>query len=414
MNVEEKEINEKRKKIRNIVILVISLLCIIGFFAALSIWVEHNNLVKQQISEKEEYERKYLKRIERLGAILDMDNMNEEYLEYSWVKDRIILPDSDIAVSLYELNSRIYTYKILTGEDLDLTVEDIISLYQTPNEEKWEALDLFKNWYGRYTLECRTFDYGVMGASNLYEKQFGHGYKEKDFLYLTAEECAELAQWAIENPDYIYAQEDSKLAEWYANFLKLMGLSSEEDYPVDYLEKLRELDVLINMEKVSDADYTREQIKNRIVLPDTDVTVSLYELDSKIYAYNIITGADLNLTAEDIVSLYRIRNEEKEAELNKLYKWYCYNRGLEKYSVYHEGVKAASYIYESKYRHAYKEKEFDYLTAEECAELAKWVMENPDYDYIKENNGASGDKGIYSTSYARFLRLVRLISQTET
>ena len=53
--------------------------------------------------------------------------------------------------------------------------------------------------------------------------------KKRIFFCLNAEERNELAKWAIENPDYNYAQENSDAARWYARFLKLMGLSPETE-----------------------------------------------------------------------------------------------------------------------------------------------------------------------------------------
>ena len=404
MNVEEKEINEKRKKIRSVVILVISLLCIIGFFAALSIWVEHNNLVTEQINEREEYERKYLKKLRHMNAIINMDALNEGLLESSWVKDRTVLPDTDVTVSLHALDLRIYAYKMITETDLSLTAEDIVSLYQTPNGEKQAEFNQFYDWYMDNSSKYDTYSDGIMAASRLYKSKYGHKYKEKDFMCLNAEECNELAKWAIENPDYTYTQEDSDFARYYASFLNMMGLCSEEDYPAFYLQRIIKIGVTNYWEWTIGVDETTEKIKTRIVLPDTDITVSLYEVDLRIYAYNMITGTDLGLTAEDVVSLYQTRNDKKEAKLNEFYKWYCYKGGSSKYSVYYNGVKAASRLYESKYGHKYKEKKFDHLTSGECAELAKWIIENPDYTYAQEDSD-------FARYYARFLNMMGLFGE---
>ena len=211
---------------RNIAIL---LLCSIFLCITMVGCAEQNHLVTDQTNEREEYQMKYLKKLQRMSAILNMDAIEEEDFEHAWVKNRTVFPDTDITVSLDILQRKIYAYKMITGADLDLTAEDIVSLYQTPNEQKQVEFDQFYNWYMNNSSKYNTYNDGIIAASVLYEKQYGHEYKEKDFLYLNAEERNELAKWAIENPDYNYAQENSKTAGWYARFLKLMGLSPETE-----------------------------------------------------------------------------------------------------------------------------------------------------------------------------------------
>lgn len=210
----------------NIVLLL--LLCIFLGTAIVGC-IEQNNSVIEQTEESEEYQVKYLKRLKRIGAILNMDVMEEEFLEDTWVKNRTILPDTDVTVSLYILDHKIYAYKMITGTELALTAEDIVSLYQTPNEQKQIEFDQFYDWYLNNSSRYSIYNNGIMAANYLYKKQYGYKYKNKDFFCLTAEECAQLAKWAIENPDYTYAQENSDGARWYAEFLDLMGLSSETE-----------------------------------------------------------------------------------------------------------------------------------------------------------------------------------------
>lgn len=211
---------------RNIAIL---LLCSIFLCITMVGCAEQNNAVIEQTNEREEYEKKYLKKLQRMSAILNMDAMEEELLEHEWVKNRTVLPDTDITVSLDNLQRKIYAYKMITGEDLDLTAEDIVSLYQTPNEQKQVEFDQFYTWYLNNSSKYNTYEYGITAAHILYKKQYGHEYKEKDFFCLNAEERNELAKWAIENPDYNYAQENSDAAGWYARFLEFMGLSPETE-----------------------------------------------------------------------------------------------------------------------------------------------------------------------------------------
>ena len=66
-------------------------------------------------------------------------------------------------------------------------------------------------------------------SATLYISIYNQRNKRNHFFCLNAKEYNELAKWAIENPDYNYAQENSDAAGWYARFLKLMGLSPETE-----------------------------------------------------------------------------------------------------------------------------------------------------------------------------------------
>jgi len=130
------------------------------------------------------------------------------------------------------LNSKIYAYNIITQSNLDLTAEDIVDLYQNQNEEKQAEFNQLYEWFlaDNGITKYNIYYNGLIGAKYLYDREYGSLYGGKDYLFqLTAEECAQLAKWAIENPDYTYAQEDSDRARWYARFLELMGLSSETE-----------------------------------------------------------------------------------------------------------------------------------------------------------------------------------------
>lgn len=156
------------------------------------------------------------------------------------------------------------------------------------------------------------------------------------------------------------------------------------EYIEEYLKELGRMNAIINADVPSEDDYKMKWFRDTVLLPDGETTVSLYEMDSRIYAYNIIENKNLSLTGEQIVSLYSYPDEAIQTEFDSFCNWFSQN-GTTKYRSYYDGLIAGCRLYKDQTGEQFADKDFNEFTAQEEFELAQWIKENPDYDLASED-----------------------------
>ena len=156
------------------------------------------------------------------------------------------------------------------------------------------------------------------------------------------------------------------------------------EYVEDYLKHLKRMNAIVNVDAIPEGYESYNWFRDTVLLPDGETTVSLYAMDSRIYAYNIIENGNLSLTAEQIVSLYSSADEAIQSEFDAFCVWFLQNGGS-KYTDYYEGLIEGCCLYEDQTGELFAGKDFNEFTAQEEWELAQWIKENPDYDLAAEN-----------------------------
>ena len=176
-------------------------------------------------------------------------------------------------------------------------------------------------------------------------------------------------------------------------------------------KQLRLMDVFLSQDVIDDKDRNnRPWITERVQVPGTDWQVSLYELKVIIYIYELKTGDDLPLTAEDIVELYSVPNEEKQAALDHLAMWYVRKGGGDEKSEFFAFVSGSYRLYQETYGKPFVDKERIMMNAEEEYELAQWGFEHIDYNLIEKTIN-DPDADYVSKLYVRYLYGLGLIDR---
>lgn len=173
--------------------------------------------------QSEEYKVDYIKRLNRINAIINVDSLNENDFKYKWYSDKVTLPDEKTTVSLYVLNSKIHAYNLIENKNIMLTGEQIVELYSFPDEAIQKDFDEFHNWFlNNGATKYRDYYNGLIKGYNLYKNINNKKFAEKDFAEFTLGEEIELEQWVKENPDFKLAVEDAD----YNYLLKILGVDS--------------------------------------------------------------------------------------------------------------------------------------------------------------------------------------------
>lgn len=217
-------------KIRKVIFLIIILASLVSIFSYCGL----KDYKQNNISERESYSMEYLKKLEKIDVIINMNAIYEDYLDNGWYIDRITLDDNETTISLYKLKIKLHLYEIIEDKD-DLSVEDIIKLssmdYANSNPEKNNQFDMLYKWC-RYSNddECGNakynfYRYGIRSGFEIYKKKNNKNFKDKELLQLTSEEIFELEDWIKENPDYDLAKEDYN----YNFLLKILDVDNVPD-----------------------------------------------------------------------------------------------------------------------------------------------------------------------------------------
>ena len=175
--------------------------------------------------------------------------------------------------------------------------------------------------------------------------------------------------------------------------------NDREEYLVDYEERLEVLGAVIPKELIEDERYSgTPEYTDTIQLKDSNKIVSLDYLRRIICIYELKKDIETSMTPEDIIDLYTFPNEEKQKEFDLICDWYKNERGSNQMMLYNGFVGAACHLYERLEGIPFIDKEKNMYTAEEDFELAKWALENINYDYINEilnNPEADGQSRCY-------------------
>ena len=181
-------------------------------------------------TKSEDYTTEFIKKLERVSVLINSpEKLQDEYKMRNWYADHMILTDNETMISLYKIKVKTHLYNLATEGDLVLNEYDLTDLYLNKSP-KQEAFEDFYNWYlygekpGAMS-GSEIYDIYVEGITTgyiLYRESNGHEFKDKDILYLTAEDELELEQWIKENPDYDTASEDY----CYNSYLKLLGVEN--------------------------------------------------------------------------------------------------------------------------------------------------------------------------------------------
>ena len=160
-------------------------------------------------------------------------------------------------------------------------------------------------------------------------------------------------------------------------------LAIQEDYQESYLERLDRINAIINVSVLDESDFEYKWYRDMVTLPGEEITVSLYVLNSKIHAYNLIENKKLTLTGEQIVDLYSVSNDKIQKEFDEFHYWFL-NNGSTKYRSYYNGLSKGYGLYEKVNNKKYLDKDFSKFTLQEEIELEQWIKENPDYELASE------------------------------
>ena len=187
--------------------------------------------------------------------------------------------------------------------------------------------------------------------------------------------------------------------------------NEREEYVMTYEKRLNKMGVLLVQSLIDDEKYNDlPWVTNRVQVPETEWQVSLYMLNTVIQVYELQTGKDLLLTAEDIVDLYSVPNEEKQAAFDQLWDWYSLEKGSEKKGLYFAFATMANRQYQEAYGKPFVDKERRLFTAEEEYEVVKWGLEHIDYDLI-EKTIRDPEADYLSGEYVRYLQSLGLINE---
>lgn len=185
--------------------------------------------------------------------------------------------------------------------------------------------------------------------------------------------------------------------------------NEREEFLMTYEKKLKMFDSILSSNLLEDERYKdMPWVTDRIQLPDSETMVSLDLLKRALYVYEMQTGNNLQLTAEEIVDLYNSPNEGKQAEFEKLCLWYANENGADISSVYTSFLSVAYQIYKDTNGKAFMDKELRSLNADESYALAQWAFENIDYE-LTEKAAHDPEADYVTQRYILYLRGLGLI-----
>lgn len=154
---------------------------------------------------------------------------------------------------------------------------------------------------------------------------------------------------------------------------------TQEEFQAEYLKKMERMLLYIPPDVDPDlrAKFERTLIADGVEILENDLRLRLrvFELDS---------GEENVITAEEVISLYFTYDETNYARFNKFYEWYM-NYAHHTCQDYEDALRQASYYYHEKNGTYFKNTVWSDYTLDDLFELEAYVKENPDYS-IKESS----------------------------
>lgn len=177
-----------------------------------------------------------------------------------------------------------------------------------------------------------------------------------------------------------------------------------EQYRINHFDRLRTMrGIIYDIEYYSDEELQHSRYTYYMDYPDTNYRVNLWDLNYYIYLYNLSHENDLNLTAEEIINLYYVFDEEKDADFDMLYEWYYGENGIARIKVANEALTQALLLYYQDNGELYcGVNNIEQLSYEELINFIEWVLANPDYEFAAEYD-----------EYYLLLEWVGLVSKSE-
>ncbi|WP_075720162.1 hypothetical protein [Roseburia sp. 499] len=185
----------------------IVLIIIVGMILLLGGGYIYNNCKQERETESEEKRKiEYIKCLKKLGVYSE-DGSNLGI-------DNVLFQAKEVnGMYVREGHLQVWLRTLYLIKDVDLTIDDIYSLYEQENQEIQKKFDLLMEYFydgaseyvGDYIKE-------INNAYNAYLEMNGEKYNAKESNQLTIEDCISLEGWILENPD---SGKYPSLLKWY-------------------------------------------------------------------------------------------------------------------------------------------------------------------------------------------------------